>query len=81
MEVMESLPEILQKCFESQDIAALQKAVTEMPEKEAAYHIQRCIDSGLWVPGGGEDKEKEASGDGADGEASNDTDEVYEEVK
>merc|ERR1719158_376099 len=40
VEVMESLPEILQKCFESQDIAALQKAVTEMDEKEASYHIQ-----------------------------------------
>ncbi|KAK3777014.1 hypothetical protein RRG08_008869 [Elysia crispata] len=59
VEVMESLPESLQKCFESQDIALLQQTVSEMPQEEAAYHIQRCIDSGLWVPGGAEDKSGE----------------------
>jgi len=30
----------------------LQDAVTKMPKEEAEYHIKRCIDSGLWVPGG-----------------------------
>lgn len=64
VEVMESLPECLQKCFETQDIALLQQTVSEMPQEEAAYHIQRCIDSGLWVPGGGEDK----PGEGKPGE-------------
>ncbi|XP_005109382.1 hsp90 co-chaperone Cdc37 [Aplysia californica] len=85
VEVMESLPEKLRLCFESQDIGALQKAVTEIPEKEAAYHIQRCIDSGLWVPGGNEDKsegtEGETEGAGPDLETTTSkTEETYEEV-
>lgn len=21
-----------------------------MPEEEAAYHMKRCVDSGLWIP-------------------------------
>ncbi|CAL1297929.1 unnamed protein product [Larinioides sclopetarius] len=50
VEVMESLPEALQKCFESKDIELLQKTIASMPEEEARYHIQRCIDSGLWIP-------------------------------
>ncbi|XP_011863778.1 PREDICTED: hsp90 co-chaperone Cdc37 [Vollenhovia emeryi] len=49
-DVFESLPEALQKCFESQDIALLQKTIAAMPEGEATYHMSRCIDSGLWVP-------------------------------
>lgn len=28
----------------------LQDTLTTMPEKEARYHLKRCIDSGLWVP-------------------------------
>ncbi|GFN77833.1 hsp90 co-chaperone cdc37-like [Plakobranchus ocellatus] len=66
VEVMESLPEKLQKCFESQDIALLQQTVSEMPQEEAAYHIQRCIDSGLWVPGGAEEKSGETKEEGED---------------
>ncbi|XP_015122744.1 hsp90 co-chaperone Cdc37 [Diachasma alloeum] len=50
VEVFDSLPEALQKCFESQDIPLLQKTISEMPEDEARYHMKRCIDSGLWVP-------------------------------
>ncbi|PRD22136.1 UNVERIFIED_CONTAM: Cdc37 [Trichonephila clavipes] len=50
VEVMESLPEALQKCFESKDIELLQKTIATMPEEEARYHIGRCIDSGLWIP-------------------------------
>ncbi|XP_048767077.1 hsp90 co-chaperone Cdc37-like isoform X2 [Ostrea edulis] len=50
VEVFETLPEVLQKCFESKDIASLQKAITELPEEEARYHMKRCVDSGLWVP-------------------------------
>lgn len=52
VEVFESLPDILKECFESKDIGALQKAVTELPKEQAEYHIKRCVDSGLWVPGG-----------------------------
>ena len=34
----------------SQDIPMLQKVIDEMPQEEAAYHMKRCVDSGLWVP-------------------------------
>lgn len=44
-----------------------------MPQEEAAYHIKRCIDSGLWVPGG-DDKEE------ASGEQESKAEEVYEKV-
>ncbi|GAB6026065.1 hsp90 co-chaperone Cdc37 [Chamberlinius hualienensis] len=53
MEVFESLPEILQKCFEMQNIPMLQDAIRSLPEQEARYHMKRCVDSGLWVPEGG----------------------------
>lgn len=29
-----------------------------MPEQEAAYHMKRCVDSGLWLPDA-KTKEKE----------------------
>ena len=44
----------------------LQEAVTKLSKEEAEYHIKRCIDSGLWVPGGG-DKDAETD-DAATGE-------------
>ncbi|KAL2717692.1 hsp90 co-chaperone Cdc37, partial [Vespula squamosa] len=50
IEVFESLPKPLQKCFEAQDIPLLQQTIAAMPEEEARYHMKRCIDSGLWVP-------------------------------
>ncbi|XP_039966827.1 hsp90 co-chaperone Cdc37 [Bactrocera tryoni] len=53
-EVFETLPESLQKCFESRDIELLQKTITEMPVEEAKYHMKRCVDSGLWVPNAGD---------------------------
>lgn len=50
LEVFESLPEPLQKCFETQDHALLQETLAVMPRKEAFYHMKRCVDSGLWLP-------------------------------
>lgn len=50
VEVFESLPEPLKTCFESKDIELLQKTIASMPEEEARLHINRCIDSGLWIP-------------------------------
>lgn len=49
-EVFNSLPEVLQKCFESRDIESLQKAILTMDPEDAKYHMKRCVDSGLWVP-------------------------------
>lgn len=54
MEVLESLPKDMQDAFENQDLVALHKAVGALPAKDARYHMQRCEDSGLWVPGPGE---------------------------
>ncbi|XP_054706411.1 hsp90 co-chaperone Cdc37-like [Uloborus diversus] len=50
IEVFETLPEELKKCFESKDIELLQKTIASMPEEEARHHLNRCIDSGLWIP-------------------------------
>ncbi|XP_013381693.1 hsp90 co-chaperone Cdc37 [Lingula anatina] len=62
VEVFESLPKALQECFESKDIALLQKTVMEMPKEEAEYHIKRCVDSGLWVPDAKKAEGQEAEG-------------------
>lgn len=72
VEVYETLPEEMQKCFDDKDIAMLQDAISKMDPTEAKYHMRRCIDSGLWVPNSrteGEEEDKEEK------------EEVYEEVK
>lgn len=53
-EVFESLPECLQKCFETRDIKLLQETILTLDVEEAKLHMKRCIDSGLWVPSPGE---------------------------
>ncbi|NWT12332.1 CDC37 protein, partial [Vireo altiloquus] len=50
VEVYESLPAELQKCFDVKDVQMLQDTISKMDPTEAKYHMQRCIDSGLWVP-------------------------------
>ena len=50
IEVFESLPDDLKRCFESQNIALLQETISKMSGEDARYHMKRCIDSGLWVP-------------------------------
>ncbi|NXX99199.1 CDC37 protein, partial [Centropus bengalensis] len=71
VEVYESLPAELQKCFDVKDVQMLQDTISRMDPTEAKHHMQRCIDSGLWVPNarGAEGAEK-----GGGGEA------VYEEI-
>ena len=49
VEIMETLPEELKVCFASRSVAKLQEVLSKMPKEEASYHMQRCIDSGLWV--------------------------------
>lgn len=65
MEVFETLPDDLKKCFETQDIGLLQETLTKMSEDDAKYHMKRCIDSGLWVP---DAKKKGEKDDGTDGD-------------
>jgi len=85
IEVMESLPEEMQACFEAKDIGLLQEVVAKMDPKEAQYHIKRCVDSGMWVPGGGvggddddETEQDEAASGGAEG--GDDEEGVYETI-
>uniref|UniRef100_A0A6M2DJN2 Hsp90 co-chaperone Cdc37 n=1 Tax=Xenopsylla cheopis TaxID=163159 RepID=A0A6M2DJN2_XENCH len=56
VEVFDSLPDELKKCFEAQDIPLLQETISKMPEEEACYHMKRCVDSGLWLPEANKDK-------------------------
>ncbi|XP_031635002.1 hsp90 co-chaperone Cdc37-like [Contarinia nasturtii] len=75
VEVFESLPESLQKCFESRDIALLQETIKTMPEDEAKLHLKRCVDSGLWVPDASKvekDGETSEADDGAAASSSSD---------
>ncbi|XP_063549017.1 hsp90 co-chaperone Cdc37 [Cydia strobilella] len=51
VEVYAELPDELKKCFDTQDVPLLQATIAKMPEQEAIYHMKRCVDSGLWVPG------------------------------
>lgn len=66
VEVYESLPEKLQKCFDVKDVQMLQETISKMDPTDAKYHMQRCIDSGLWVPNSksSEAKEGEEAGPG-----------------
>jgi len=56
-EVFESLPTVLQEAFGERSVDALKEALQSLKPEDAQYHMQRCIDSGLWDPqgaGGGE---------------------------
>lgn len=50
VEVFETLPDSLKKCFESQDVQMLQDTLLAMSREDAEYHMDRCVKSGLWVP-------------------------------
>lgn len=69
VEVYESLPLEMQKCFDEKDIQLLQEVISKMDPTEAKAHMKRCIDSGLWVPNSKTD-------DGDDK-----AEDTYEEVK
>ena len=51
MEVFETLPEAMQEAFESREKDKLEAALQAMSPDEASYHLQRCIDCGLWNSG------------------------------
>jgi len=73
LEVIETLPQVLKDCFESQSIDQLKDVIANMDKEEATYHMKRCVDSGLWVPEAG------ASKDGVEDENVDDEN-VYETV-
>lgn len=65
VEVYESLPPEMQKCFDDKDIQMLKDVISKMDPTEAKIHMKRCIDSGLWVPNSepddGDEKEEDAT--------------------
>jgi cell division cycle protein 37 len=60
-EVLESLPQAMQDAFESQDIGRLQSVLNDMPNEEASMWMKKCVDSGLWNPGGVEEVDDAAA--------------------
>ena len=78
LELNHCLLQELQECFEAKDIPMLQQVVAAMPKEEAEYHIKRCVDSGLWVPGGAEEEGEPAE---AQGEAANQGEAEYESLE
>ncbi|XP_071210733.1 hsp90 co-chaperone Cdc37-like [Salvelinus alpinus] len=63
VEVYDTLPEEMKKCFDDKDISMLQEAVSKMDPMEAKGHMKRCIDSGLWVPNANTDNEEDKEED------------------
>lgn len=80
-DVFESLPESMQKCFESQDIGMLQQIIKELPEEEARFHMKRCVDSGLWVPSKEDPSTSAEDGFVKKEEVGAGDEEVYQEVQ
>ncbi|XP_058510631.1 hsp90 co-chaperone Cdc37-like [Solea solea] len=65
VDVYESLPIEMQKCFDDKNIQLLQDVISKMDPTEAKLHMKRCIESGLWVPNSkpddGDEKEEDAT--------------------
>ncbi|XP_071400218.1 hsp90 co-chaperone Cdc37 [Centroberyx affinis] len=59
VEVYQSLPKEMQRGFDEKNIQMLQDAISKLDPMEGKYHMMRCIDSGLWVPGSGGDNDEE----------------------
>ena len=72
-EVFEALPAEMRAAFESREVGRLQTVAETMDAEVFSYHLKRCIDSGLWVPGPSDDAEEE-------GGEENDDDEHYAEA-
>ena len=66
----------IQECFEKRDIPMLQREMDALPKEEAAHHLKRCVDSGLWVPNAADLEGGDADPGNAEAE-----EEIYEEVK
>ncbi|KAK0409523.1 hypothetical protein QR680_004595 [Steinernema hermaphroditum] len=49
-EVYDSLPVEMRDAFDSREITKLQEVANKMDREVFSYHLQRCIDSGLWIP-------------------------------
>jgi cell division cycle protein 37 len=79
VEVFESLPVELQKCFESQNIELLQETLLKMKKEDAEYHMDRCVKSGLWVPDANKKAQEEKEKEKANNQES--SEKIYDEVE
>lgn len=50
----------MKAAFDSQEVSCLQKVAEKMDREVFSYHLQRCIDSGLWIPDANAAKEERA---------------------
>lgn len=66
----------MRECFENRDIPMLQQLLMKMNIEEAKYHMKRCVDSGLWVPGATDSPDLFKPGEAGDGD---DDDEKFDE--
>lgn len=73
LQVLKSLPKALRQAFESQDIARLQRVLSEMDPQEAKHCMKQCVDSGLWVA-----KDPTVFDEGQDGDDEDAEDELAE---
>jgi len=80
VEVFETLPDELKKCFESQNIELLQDTLLKMKKEDAEYHMDRCVKSGLWVPDAKTRAAAAAAAAGGGGESGVDTSD-YDSIK
>lgn len=72
LEVLETLPADLKECFESRDTSKLKDVLAKMDDKDAQYHMKRCVDSGLWVlPANDEAEEAVEATENTDGDKVN----------
>lgn len=49
----------MQEAFRTQNIPKMYEAARTMDMEVFQYHLQRCIDSGLWIPDAKEKEQKE----------------------
>lgn len=48
----------MRAAFDSQEVSRLQEVAEKMDREVFTYHLQRCIDSGLWIPDANTAKEE-----------------------
>lgn len=49
-EVLDALPDEMQEAFQTQSIEKMYEVAEKMDPEVFQHHLQRCIDSGLWIP-------------------------------
>jgi hypothetical protein len=67
----------MKEAFSEKNTEKLQAALDALPREEAARHLHRCIESGLWKPEGGAE---EGGGGGASSAPPAPTEEEEEEL-